>query len=121
MKFQKNENFNIIFTDKEIILIDDKKGLNEIIFKDKISFNGFIFENKIIYLKSKDEIVVNDLENNKNNLSLKFNSKKILNKFDFNKVIFCDENIILILNSTEIELYLYNLQTRQFNRENTIL
>jgi len=120
-EISKNENFNIIFTDKEIILIDDKKGLNEIIFKDKISFNGFIFENKIIYLKSKDEIVVNDLENNKNNLSLKFNSKKILNKFDFNKVIFCDENIILILNSTEIELYLYNLQTRQFNRENTIL
>ena len=117
----KNLNFHIIFTDKEIILIDYKKGINEIIFKDNTSFNGFVFEKKIIFLKSKDEIVVNDLENNKNNLSLKFNSKKILNKFDFNKVIFSDENIILILNSTEIELYLYNLQTGQFNRESTIL
>ena len=117
----KNENINIIFTDKEILLINYKKGINEIIFKDNTSFNGFVFENKIVFLKSKDEIVVNDLENNKNNLSLKFNSKKILNKFDFNKVIFSDEKIILILNSTEIELYLYNLQTGQFNRESTIL
>ncbi len=117
----ENEKYNIIFTEKEIILNNLKLKTKEIIFKDNISFKGFIYENKIIYLKSKDEISVKDIEDNNNNLSLKFNSKKIINKFDFNKVIYSDKNIILVLNSTEIQLYLYNLKTGQFNTESSIL
>ena len=117
----ENEKYKIIFTEKEIILNNLKLKTNEIIFKDNISFKGFIYENKIIYLKSKDEISVKDIEDNNNNLSLKFNSKKIINKFDFNKVIYSDKNIILVLNSTEIQLYLYNLKTGQFNSESSIL
>lgn len=123
-QFEILNDFYVVFTSKNIKLINIKSKNTQIIYafpNENGYYMGKTFKNKIFYIKSNDEFSIYDVENQNNNSSLKFSSKKILNKINFDKITFVNDDIIALTNQTEVELYIYSQINNSFNRETSII
>lgn len=123
-QFEIINEYYVVFTSKNIKIININSKKTQIIYdfpNGNDYFMGKALKNKIFYIKSNDEFSIYDVDNQKNNSSLKFSSKKILNKINFDKIIFVNDDIIALTNQTEVELYIYSQLNNTFNRETSII
>lgn len=123
-QFEIINEYYVVFTSKNIKIINIHSKKTQIIYdfpNGDEYYMGKALKNKIFYIKSNDEFSIYDVDNQKNNTSLKFSSKKILNKINFDKIIFVNDDIIALTNQTEVELYIYSQQNNTFNRETSII
>ena len=118
--FIEKDNRYVFFTNDKIFIFNSMNFSKNYIFEENKNYKGYFFNDKIFYIKNDDEFCVYDIYNTKNNFSLQFNSKKIINKINFNKILFANDEIVLLINKSKVELYCYKFTTGQFNRENIL-
>ena len=113
----------ILFSKKDIQIYDSHLKTTKIVFtypEMNMNFSGFFYCCKIYYIKSHEEIGIYDCSE-QTHTSMKFSSKKILNKTQFQKIIYVNEDIIVATNPSEVELYVYSQKNNTFNRETSII
>ena len=116
----EKDNRFVFFTNEKIFIFNSINFSKNYVFEENKNYKGYFFNDKIFYIKNDDEFCVYDIYNKKNNFSLQFNSKKIINKINFNKILFANDEIALLINKSKVELYCYKFSTGQFNRENIL-
>lgn len=113
----------IIFGKKDIQIYDSYMKTTKIVYTYpdmNMNFSGCFYCCKIYYVKSSEEIGIYDYFD-QTHTSLKFSSKKILNKIQFQKIIYVNDDIIVATNPSEVELYVYSQKNNTFNRETSII
>jgi len=125
----KNKQYIIIFTNKMIYLINlNNDGSHEILFKKEandvnLSSSGVvdIYHDNIYYIKSDNSFCVHPIYEPQNKFTITINSRNQLNKLNFYKVIFANEEMIAIINRNYTEIYFFNNKYKLINRESILL
>jgi hypothetical protein len=120
---EKLENLVVIFSNKAIYLVDLYDISVDVFLKKdtKNNFSGKIHKENICFIKDENTYAIYNLKDREKKLSFKLSSKNQLKVLNFNKVIYIDDDFMVIKNNKNTEVYFISLVNyKVINRENIL-
>jgi hypothetical protein len=116
------ENFYlIVFTNKNIYMVDyATDGRCQILIKTGSYYTSFIFNDKIYYIKESNTFAIFPIYDISNKFSIKLSAKNQINDLNFYKVLNVDENLTLISNEIESEIYFISKKFKLIHKEHIL-
>jgi hypothetical protein len=124
--YLKSSCYSVIFSNFAIYYIDfETDGRSEIIFKKdpqsyKHKFQGYVYKDVIYYVKDSNCFSIFDIYNRDNKFTIKLSAKNQLNDLNFFKVLFVEEDYIVITNEKCSTLYFIDKKYKLVHRENIL-
>lgn len=120
---EKLDSLVSIFTNKAIYIVDFYDMSSSILYKkEKLNnYSGKMFNDNIYFIKDENTYAVYSIKDIDKKLSFKLSSKNQLNVLNFNTILYVDEDILLLVNDKNTEIYTISLVTyKVLNRESIL-